>query len=126
MVETKPHFFAVGIDEMEFFNIDEADCPFIEAIIAVYCYDQREHNFLCEGSPSYSLHGVHYSVHLADDTPEYLREDLFEKYGSEYPEDTYMPVWRVEALPGQIDMGELDDDENVRDVIEELQGNWRF
>jgi len=121
----KAHFMAVAIDETSYFNIGEDEAPYIDKIFAVYAYDKNEVTRLCELDTSYYLHGVHHVVALKDGTPEHMVEIIHDKYESEYPDNIYRGSWRVDDMASQVDLSKrfADEDDNIEDVVEYLQGN---
>ena len=119
---TEQHnWHAVAIDVTRYFNIRDEDKPYVEKIDAVHFFDKNQHTHCCDLSPSYLLCGIYHTVHFPLNTPDDVRERLFERYELEGPDDCYMycrDVERLKVIP--LPKHHDSDEEEVR---EHLQGN---
>jgi len=112
---------AIEVDETEYYRIDEADRPLVESIRQVYLYDDAEVTNLCELTPSYWMEPLYVNVYLRDGVDERVAEALYEKYGYEPSEGTYLHAWRTNAL-GPIELHPPDGLE-FDEVLEYFRGN---
>jgi hypothetical protein len=113
------------MDETKWYNLGD-DAVWIKQIVNTYVYNQNEYTYCCEMTPSHWLEPVYTSIVVNDDTPDDIREDLYDKYGNTSYEGCYMHVSAVKAHveknPKMHDVyGEA---ESIDDAREYYQGNY--
>lgn len=132
MEKVKPDWYAAAIDETAHYTIEEEDKPFIERIVGVYFFDRNEYTHCCEVTPSHYLRYLSDSVRCKDDTPDDVRERIYELYEHCGGEDCYMHVSSVDRIPEKFKhhYGEPQDadaeDRGEGEVREHFQGNCPF
>ena len=122
---------AVWMDETRFYNLAAEDAPFIERIIGVYILDRSERTYCCEVTPSYLLHHVYDVVTTYEETPDEVRERLWEEYALNGGDDIYVHCSVINALPPERIYyvwgdGANDDNDAMESAREHIQGNPPF
>ena len=131
--------FAVAIDETEYYNISEADAPFIERILSVYLFDRNQQTNLCEMASSYFLTHLYDQVILVDDVDDCRREEIDDKYACQPVDDIYVHCITIDRLIEQdesdviyhygateVSLDDVDYDDQMESVREYLCGNCPF
>lgn len=116
------NWHVVAINDTHYWNLKEEDKPYIEKMLSVYYFDKNEITYCCEITPSYFLCGLYNTAVCKLDTPEAVRERIYDRYEGEPCDDCYVHCSvadRMESKP----YGE-DEDEDV--VREYWQGNHPY
>ncbi len=91
----------VAIDETHYYNIPEADAPYIERIRGIYFCDRNERTCCCEMTPSHYMIYVYTSV-LLTAAGEALSEEKKNRIYNEYElcdgDNIYVHCYRVAGL----------------------------
>lgn len=116
-------FKLVEIDETSHYQIDPEDRRFIYQITTVYLYDSSVQTFACTAEGAFEMHPLYVNVHMEAGLREDVVEDLQCRYGEEVGEACYMAAYTVEATTGQVEVGELKEDQTIDDLIEFYRGN---
>jgi len=129
-----PDWWCISFDETVHWNIAEEDKPYIEKMMGVYFYDRSEYTYCCEVTPSYWLRHLGNVAYCRWDTPDEVRERIYDKYEiGGYDDSCYMHVRVVEAIPaerkvryGLVDGWADEKDRGEEQVREYWQGNPAF
>jgi hypothetical protein len=91
----------IAMNQTEFYQIAEADKPFIRAIRAVYLYDKNQVTHLCEFTPSYYLIHLYDEVMFTDagaDLDDFKQDEIFQRYEHCGSENVYMHCHDVDQM----------------------------
>lgn len=120
-----PKWICIAIpSNLNYWNLHPEDHAWIQGIDGVYFYDANEQTHCCEITPSYFLRALRYSVRVHSDCPEQVREQIWERYEAEYPEDCYMHCSVVDNMKvPKVEWGQCSEDTTEENVREYWQSN---
>ena len=131
--EILPNWNVVAVNETDCFDFGDLQ-KHVKQVRAVYLYDQNEYTYLCEMTPSYFCRHLDYVLVLDDETPDDVRDRLYDLVCEAAGEDTYFHVSTVERIDAEWHGGfSLDGDfftlprhEQVDELFESYRGNPAF
>ena len=91
----------ISLNETEYYQIDEADAPFIAEIRGAYFFDRNLITHCCELTGSYFLMHVSDCVILTDAGKELTdeqKDDIYEKYECNGGDDIYVHCHTIDRL----------------------------
>lgn len=80
----------VAMDETTYWNFAAEDRAHIKAAYGIYLLDRGCVTHCCEVTPSYFMEFICNRIECTEDTPEDVRQAIYERYENEPSENTYM------------------------------------
>lgn len=113
----KRHFKIVKIDETRHWREDiAAHGP----IYGVYLYDEREHTYLCEMTPSYHLNFLYHTFGEQE-----VPEEIVELVEGVYSDDIYVHVHQIPPTAYDCGKYKIEKDQTYEDVLEGVLEYYR-